>query len=209
MRRMQGRRHPPEDVDRAWRRALPLRVRLRRRLEADIFIESVRDGEADVDYPTFVGGRAALPAGGRRPRPRLHGVSRGSARSARRKAQRGGELVREAVQPGRHRTSEACGQGLPRWPLAAGAPSRGIEAQRGPRFDLTHIRVPVWDRTPRRQLGLVSTVSLRTDCCRTTSTGRRRARGRTRRCSERHHTPPRCGASMSPSAVVRGNPRAN
>ena len=62
MRRMQGRRHPPEDGDRAWRRALPLRLRLRRRLEADIFIESVRDGEADVDYPTFVGGeRRCLP----------------------------------------------------------------------------------------------------------------------------------------------------
>ena len=47
--------------DRAWRRALPLRLRLRRRLEADIFIESVRDGEADVDYPAFVGGERRCP----------------------------------------------------------------------------------------------------------------------------------------------------
>ena len=48
----------------------------------DIFIESVGDGEADVDYPAFRRRRAALPAGGRRRRPRFHAVPRGGAGSA-------------------------------------------------------------------------------------------------------------------------------
>ena len=69
----------------------------------DIFIESVRDGEADVDYPAFVDGERRCPPEERRRRPGLHGVSRGGARSAPRGAQRGVDLVRQALRPGRHR----------------------------------------------------------------------------------------------------------
>ena len=154
----------------------------------DIFIESVRDGEADVDYPAFVGGERRCPPEDIGGVPGFMEFLEAALDPLHVGAQRGGDLVREAVRPGRHRrarrAAEACHAGRP-------PPGRPREASRrsAVRFDLTHIRVPLWTATGR-QLGLLSTVSLRTDCYRTTGTGRRRPRCRTRRCSERHRTPP-------------------
>lgn len=71
----------------------------------DIFVESVGDGEAGVDYPAFVAGER------RRPPEDVDGVP-GSMEfstqrsSAPRGAQRGGDLVREA---GSTLRSDGCG----------------------------------------------------------------------------------------------------
>ena len=124
----------------------------------DIFIESVRDGEADVDYPAFVGGE-------RRWSPEDVGGVPGFM-----------EFLEAALDPLHVEHNEVV-----TW---YGKPFDPVDTD-----ELTHIRVPLWTATGR-QLGLLSTVSLRTDCYRTTGTGRRRPRCRTRRCSERHRTPP-------------------
>ena len=164
----------------------------------DIFIESVGDREADVDYPAFVGG------GERRCPPEDVGVPGfmqllEAALDPLHVEQRGVDLVREAVRPGRHRramgAAEACHAGRPlaRCPRAALRRSAA-------RFDLTDTDAPLWNAASR-QLELLSTVSLRTDGCRTAPTGRRRARCRTRRCPERTEKPSAVVPATMPSPM--------
>ena len=82
-------------------------------------------------------------------------------------------------RPGRYRRAVGAAEACYARPPPPGRP-RQASRRSAVRFDLTHIYVPLWTATSR-QLELMPTVSLRTDCCRTASTDRRCARCRTRR----------------------------
>ena len=69
----------------------------------DIFIESVGNGEADIEYPAFVDGERRCPPEDIGGGTGLMQFLEGGTGSAARRAGGGGDLVRETVQPGRHR----------------------------------------------------------------------------------------------------------
>ena len=71
--------------------------------EHEVIVEDVRDGEAGIDYPGFVGGARRCPPGERGRSPGVQAFPGSDARSGPRGALRDDPVVRQGLRSGRYR----------------------------------------------------------------------------------------------------------